>query len=102
MSKSNPSDPSRTPSKRDPDHERKLSAAQSRAGWARALEAPCERHHAPEGAPCWSWEGEDGADHEGLCDRRARIAGLVRPAAPSRVAGAPTPSNHRHPNRPAH
>lgn len=101
MSRSNPSDPSRTPSKRDPAHERHMSAAQSAAAWARALQVPCERHDAPDGAPCWSWEGEDGAVHAGLCGGRARIAGLVRPGVPSR-GSAPTPSNHRHPNRPAH
>ena len=105
MSRSHPYKPEADKNRidhRDPAHERHMSAVQSTAGWARALQTPCERHDAPEGLPCWSWEGEDGADHAGLCGRRARIAGLVRPAAPSRVAGAPTHPNHLHPNRLAH
>lgn len=73
----------------DPAHERKLSAAQSAAGWERALQVECEIHHASGGVPCWTWPGSRG-HHKGLCEARARAAGLVRPAPRPRSGKAPS------------
>lgn len=96
MSRSNPTDPSRLASKRDPLAEFARSTAQSRSGWTRALQVECQRHHAAEGVPCWSWEGEDGADHAGLCDHRAREAGLIRPGRFEHPGAGPrTSKGHR-------
>lgn len=52
------------------------------------LRTACHNHGAPVGSACWTfWGGTDGTDenvlHEGICNDRARRAGMDHPIRPT-------------------